>query len=144
MRTAVLWLVLTVVASGLSWAQRPDTANAMLEAVNAERRVHGVGALVLDKRLVAAAAEHAHDLVATGQFTHEGSDGSRVGDRVERAGYRWTHVAENLASTSSPSAAAVVRDWMRSAPHRKNVLDRSMTAMGAARAGHIWVLVLAR
>jgi uncharacterized protein YkwD len=122
-----------------------SSARAMLDAVNAERSRRGLGRLTLDSRLAQAAATQAQDLVTHGRFTHRGSDGSTVGDRADRAGYRWARVAENLARTA-PSATpdSVVRLWMNSPGHRANLLSGQFTEMGVAHRGPIWVLVLAR
>merc|ERR1711963_942203 len=58
----------------------------------------------------------------TGVFSHPGSDGSSVGVRVSREGYSWRAVAENIAK-GQRDAQAVVRAWMRSAGHRRNILN---------------------
>ncbi len=131
-------------AAGTSAAAGPG-AQAMLDAVNAERSRRGLGRLAFEWRLARAAEVQARDLAAHGRFCHKGSDGSSVGDRAERAGYRWSRVGENLANTSpSASAGAVVRLWMNSPQHRANLLNAQFTQMGVARQGRICVLVLAR
>lgn len=121
-----------------------DSAQAMLDAVNAQRRAHGERPLVLNTRLARAAAAHARDLVRTRRLDHKGSDGSRVGDRAERAGYRWSRIAENLAETRAESPAAVVDQWMRSRPHRANLLNGAYRDLGVAHQGKVWVIVLGR
>lgn len=119
-------------------------AMAVVAAVNDARREHGEPGLVLDGRLTAAARRHAGDLTRTGSFSHRGSDGSSVGDRVERAGYSWSRVAENLASVQpGERAGSVVGRWMASRPHRNNILNRAYKQVGVAHQGGIWVLVLA-
>lgn len=119
-------------------------ATRVLAAVNAHRREARLPALSLDARLTQAAATHARDLARRGRLDHRGSDGSRVGRRVERAGYRWSAVAENLALSRSASAPIVVEMWMNSRGHRANILNRECSQMGVAHVGDIWVLVLAR
>ncbi|MGE5360421.1 MAG: CAP domain-containing protein [Bacteroidales bacterium] len=121
-----------------------ESARAMLDAVNAQRRAHGVRPLTLDARLNRAAAAHAHDLARTGRLSHTGSDGSKAGDRVDRAGYRWSEVAENLAESTATSPSAIVADWMRSRPHRKNMLNGAYRDLGVGHEGRIWVIVLGK
>ncbi len=133
----------------LAWPARAatppaDTAHAMLEAINAQRQAHGARPLVLDVRLMRAAEVHARDLARTGRFAHTGSDGSSVGDRAERAGYRWSRIAENLADTRAATPSSVVEQWMRSGPHRANLLNRAFGDLGVAHEGQIWVVVLGR
>jgi uncharacterized protein YkwD len=144
METRLPWLLVALLVSALVQPAPADPARAMLDAVNAQRRAQGVAALGLDARLTRAACAHADDLHATGRLDHTGSDGSHVGDRVERAGYRWSYVAENLADTRASRPVDVVREWMQSPEHRKNLLNRSATAIGVAHVGNVWVLVLAR
>lgn len=55
------------------------------------------GALSWNDQLFAAAAGHAKDMVARSFFSHTGSSGSSVADRVSAAGYAWSTVAENIA-----------------------------------------------
>ena len=54
------------------------------------------GALSWNDQLFAAAAGHAKDMVARSFFSHTGSSGSSVADRVSAAGYAWSTVAENI------------------------------------------------
>lgn len=124
--------------------RQTSDAQGVLEAVNTQRRERGLVALVLDERLTQAAAAHARDLVRRGTLGHRGSDGSTLGQRVTRAGYNWSTVAENLALTTAASPRGVVALWMKSRGHRKNLLNREVTQMGLAHIRTIWVLVLAR
>lgn len=131
-------------AAAIGAPVRISADTGVLDAVNAQRRANGLGAVSLDSRLVRAAAAHARDLNRRGVLDHRGSNGSKVGDRVTRAGYRWSEVAENLALTATGSARAVVALWMKSPGHRRNLLNRRVTQIGASRVGDTWVLVLAR
>ena len=58
----------------------------------------GRAALVYDMRLEAAARAHGQDMAARGFFSHTGSDGSDIGDRLRRAGYAFCFGAENIAA----------------------------------------------
>lgn len=73
--------------------------------VNAFRARAGVPVLRQSAVLSRVAAGHAADLVATGRFSHRGRDGSNVGDRAHRAGYRFV----SLPRTSPVGRAA----WRR-------------------------------
>jgi uncharacterized protein YkwD len=110
-------------------------------ALNAFRAASGRAALAEHPAATRAAAAHASDMARRGYFAHRGSDGSSVGDRLIRAGCRWTAVGENLAQ-GQPTAAEVVAAWAASPGHRRNMLGRH-EVFGAARAGQTWVLVLA-
>ena len=69
----------------------------MLDRVNAERSARGLAPMRYDDRLVLAAQGHSEDQAHRGQMGHTGSDGSRVGVRVDRVGYAWRSVSENVA-----------------------------------------------
>lgn len=93
--------------------------------------------------LQAAAASHAEYLSRTGGFSHDGPGGSTPQARVTRAGYSACLTAENIAR-GQPDMRSVLRDWMASSGHRANILNPRVTDYGIARAGSVWVLVLAQ
>lgn len=123
----------------------PTRGQKVMELVNARRAQAGLEPLEVDEQLVAAAEEHAHDLVGrSGVPGHEGSDGSHAPERVTRAGYVWTRVAENVAAgVTEPSM--VVALWMNSQGHRQNILTPEFRDAGVGSAGSprrtIWVMV---
>lgn len=94
---------------------------ALIEAHNLERQARGLAPLVEDPRLTAAAMGHATDMAARRRMTHRGSDFSTPFARIERAGYVYGRAGENVAA-GQRSVDEVVRDWMRSLGHRRNVL----------------------
>jgi len=137
-----------------------NSASDMLAAVNAARAAEGQAALTLDERLSAAACRQARDLARRAlhrmeDLSHQGSDGSRLGDRLRDAGYAFRAAAENLAAGVA-DPAETVRLWLASEDHRRNILTASFREAGIAHAGptlspggdrvgpmEVWVLVLA-
>ena len=61
-------------------------------------------------------------------MTHTGSDGSTVAVRVDRVGYGWRSLAENVAFGYT-DVSAVMAGWMASDGHRRNILS-SNTHLG--------------
>jgi uncharacterized protein YkwD len=55
-------------------------------------------------------------------MSHTGSDGSGLATRVDRVGYSWSRLAENVAYGYG-DVASVVAGWMASAGHRTNILS---------------------
>ncbi len=102
-------------------------------AVNAERYSVGLSILGSDSLLTRAAQTHAEDMAAGHFVSHQGSDGSSVADRVERAGYDYRVVAENIAR-GQPDVTTVVADWMESPGHRGAILHREVTNIGVGFA----------
>ncbi len=114
-----------------------------LAEVNAFRARAGVAVLRQSAVLSRVAAGHAADLAATGRFSHEGRDGSSVGDRARRAGYRYCFIAENLARGPG-SLDEVISGWRASPGHRANMLNVEADEMALVRQGDLWVMVLGR
>lgn len=83
--------------------------------------------------LTRAARAHARDMAAHGFFGHRGSDGSSPGQRVTRAGYRWSVVGENIASGIG-TARQVVAGWLSSPHHCANIMTAQFRQMGVAFA----------
>merc|ERR1712173_191538 len=118
----------------------------MLAAVNRVRAEGGTcggeamapaPALIWDSRLEAAARAHARDMAEHGFFSHTGSDGADLGERVERAGYDWAAVGENLARRQR-TVGEVVTDWQQSEGHCRNLYDPGYREIGAALVDGHW------
>ncbi|MEM9524352.1 MAG: CAP domain-containing protein, partial [Pseudomonadota bacterium] len=117
---------------------------SVLAPLNAYRADSGRAPLSYSKRLQRIAQLHADDLRRSGRFSHRGSDGSDLGDRMRRAGYGYCFAAENIAK-GQRDRIAVLRSWAGSRSHRRNMLSRNAAEVGLARAdGNLWVMVLGR
>jgi uncharacterized protein YkwD len=104
-----------------------------LGLINAERQGQGLAAYSMQSQLQAAARLHSTDMACNGIFGHTGSDGSSVRDRVERQGYSWSWIGENIFATSNHSSSAPQQAfdwWMNSAPHLANLLSPNYTEIG--------------
>lgn len=118
-------------------------ATTAVPSLNAYRAASGLPGLTRSAALQRAAEAHARDMAGMGVMTHTGSDGSSVGDRVKRQGYRFRRVAENVAETGR-GADGAMELWIDSGPHRRNMLLRDVTQYGLANSGDYWALVVAR
>lgn len=104
--------------------------NDLLFHVNAVRAMHGLAPVQWNAKLAQAAAAHVADLQRCGKVAHEGCDGSDPVQRIRRAGYQPRNAAENIGLCAC-DAAEVVRLWMQSENHRRNILHPTVTEMGA-------------
>jgi uncharacterized protein YkwD len=120
------------------------TSSASLQSLlNFERTSVGLGPVNQSGKLTAAAVAHANDMSVRGYFSHVSAGGAALGQRIRAQGYGFCVVAENIAKGQT-SKAEVVRVWMRSPGHRRNILNPAVTEFGIGRApGNYWVLVLA-
>ena len=72
-------------------------------------------------------------MITNNFFSHTGSDGSRIGARVDRTGYYWHYVGENLAA-GNETAPRIVDQWMGSETHCKNVMKPVYEDLGVGYA----------
>ncbi|MEV5825649.1 CAP domain-containing protein [Spirillospora sp. NPDC052242] len=121
--------------TGASTAER-----AVIELTNDERADAGCGPLRTDERLMTAAERHSADMAANDYFSHTSQNGDTPWDRMEAAGYS-SPGAENIAKGYG-SAEAVVRGWMNSPGHRRNILNCDLRAIGVGMVdgpgGKLW------
>lgn len=119
----------------------------MLNAVN-ELRQEGctcgttpmppVSKLTWNNKLTTAAENHALDMNDNDFFSHTGSDGGRVENRVNLVGYSFSAVGENIAQGNA-SVEAVVEGWRMSVEHCLNMMEENFEELGAAKVGAYWV-----
>lgn len=109
---------------------KPDsdlTRAALLRQHNKERKDEGKKPLKLNARLTVAAQEYADYLAKSGKFSHTAK--GTMSSRIKDAGYKPKAVGENIAVGQS-SATSVVRSWMDSEGHKKNILRKEFTEVG--------------
>jgi uncharacterized protein YkwD len=119
-------------AAPSSTAGLPPELVELVAAHNREREAQKLEPLVANAKLSAAALTQARDMAEHEKMTHEGSDGSKFNERIERQGYVGRRMAENVAVGQS-SAAELMREWMNSPHHRENILG-SFSEIGVAYA----------
>lgn len=129
----------------------------MLARVNAYRAAGAVcggvsypavGAVAWDAQLQQAATVHATDMAQNNFFSHTGSDGSTLRQRVPAAGYNYSTAGENIAAGQT-SVQDVVDGWMNSPSHCANTMkaefrDVGVSCMSSAAStyGVYWTLEL--
>jgi uncharacterized protein YkwD len=104
----------------------------LVEAHNRVRAAHHLAPLVVNGSLEAAARGHARDMARREWMSHRSRDGSSPFRRMADQGYVFRRAGENVAA-GYPSVEAVIRGWMRSPGHRRNIVGR-FSQIGAACA----------
>ena len=111
-------------------------ARAAVCLINNRRTRRGLPRLRINGRLTRAAMWHTHDMVRRSYFGHVSTRGRDVVDRLYGARYlggrfSWA-VGENLAwgSGNLGTPRQIVRAWMKSPGHRRNMLDRRYREIG--------------
>jgi uncharacterized protein YkwD len=102
----------------------------VVRLVNQERASWGIPPLKRNGALDAAAYGHSQDMGVNDFFSHTGSNGSSLSERLQAAGYTnryWS--GENIAA-GHDSPAAVMAAWMKSDGHRANILRLEFREIG--------------
>ena len=130
-------------------AQDLQRLHALVNEARAQARTCGdvayaaAPALALEHRLMAAAQKHSVDMHEHGFMSHTGSDGSTLSERVEREGYAWTRLGENVAwGYTTPES--VMAGWLTSPGHCANLMRTDYTELGLGREGNHWTQVFAQ
>jgi len=84
-----------------------------------------------DTMLKRAANGHSNDMAKNNFFSHTGSDGSSMGERISEAGYRWSYAGENIAAGYS-TVASVMDGWIKSPGHCANIMSSHYEDIGVA------------
>jgi len=117
--------------TGGSQQQSYEAVRQIFYLTNQERAAYGLQPLRWDPALATAAAQHAVRIIMDGRsLSHQYPGELDLAARTAQAGARFQALAENIAI--GPGAQAVERQWMNSAPHRANILDPQMNAIGIA------------
>jgi uncharacterized protein YkwD len=116
--------VFLLVASAVGAATKTAT---LLQVVNQTRRAHGLRPLRLDGALVRAARSHSADMMRDNYFAHGDFPG-----RMAEFHVLGPAAGENLAWGNGPytRATTIVREWLASPEHRRNLLHAGWTRIG--------------
>jgi len=76
---------------------------------------------------------HSNDMARFDYFSHTSRDGSTFAQRVERVGYKYRAIGENIAA-GQMKPDDVVADWLNSPGHCANLMNPAFTEMGVAFA----------
>jgi uncharacterized protein YkwD len=120
--------------------------------INQARANHGIAPLRLDAAVSKVASAHAWDQIKYGYFSHTGRDGSRVSDRLRRAGIGFNWSGENMCYYNGLGLRAML-EWCHStfmsepypgfANHIGNILGThySRLGVGIAQSGGKVIIV---
>lgn len=122
--------MLLTASLALGW-QAPGLtpAEEVLRLTNAAREKQGMSPFRLNDALTKAAQAHADDMAKKGYFSHEAPDGTDMVVRIDRVGYRYRGIAENIAMGQRTPKQAV-DGWLKSPGHRRNLLNDAYLDLG--------------
>jgi hypothetical protein len=111
---------------------RDSAALQIFTLTNQDRQKRGLPALRWEPALAAAAQGHADHMVRERSLSHQYPGEAELTARAAAAGAHFQAIAENVAA--GPNPESIEEEWMNSTPHRTNILDPGMNAIGIAVA----------
>lgn len=112
------------------FAQSSVASKTLFTSANQARAAAGLPPLKWDSALADAAHQHALKMAQMNQLSHQFPGEPPMQDRAKQAGASFSMIAENIAQ--GPTPEGIHQQWMHSAPHRANLLDPQLNAIGIA------------
>jgi len=129
--------------------QKQDTAPAsssvsayekeVVELTNAERKKQGLKPLTLDEKLSKVARTKSQDMKDNNYFDHNSPTYGSPFDMMKKFGITYRTAGENIAK-GQKTPQEVVKAWMNSEGHRKNIMNPNFTHIGVGyvKDGNYW------
>jgi hypothetical protein len=124
--------VCTGVQTVLAQSGSAAPEKALFASANRERMVQGLSPLRWNAVLAAAAKQHALRMARENTLSHELPGEAGLKQRIAQHGGHFVSLAENIAQ--GPSAAILHEEWMKSPPHRANLMDPQLDSLGVGVA----------
>ncbi len=120
-------------------ASREVLRNSIVHLTNVARASKGCRPLKQNSRLELAAQRHANDMANRNYFSHTSANGTAWWKRIMKAGYK-DPAGENIARGFS-STRSLIKAWMNSPLHRKNIMNCQFRTIGIGfnGDGDYWV-----
>jgi uncharacterized protein YkwD len=143
------WYVEAASATSPTTSPQPPTspalaapsAQALVEAINAERVKKNVPPLQVHPILMTSAQKHAEYMSSGGGITHYSADGSRPFQRHLALGYplagdlsRGGFASENIVAGSGMTIEQAITSWYGDEPHTNTMISDKYTECGAGVA----------
>lgn len=111
----------------------------VVDLTNQERAKNGLPALKVDLTLSKMAHEKSRDMSANGYFSHTSPTYGSPFDMMKKYGITYSYAGENIAM-GQQTPEEVVKAWMNSEGHRKNILSPNYNYIGVGYVsqGNYW------
>jgi uncharacterized protein YkwD len=129
---AIVAVLLSLSAHAQAPALRAE--RELFASVNQARREQGLAPLKWDDALAVAARRHAEVMARRRAAQHEFEGEPSLSSRVKQAGAHFSWLSENV--TQGPTPEFIHSQFMKSSPHRANVLDTDMDSIGVGVVEH--------
>jgi uncharacterized protein YkwD len=134
--SAVLLLSALATQAGESKVKLTDEEQKVLELTNAERKKEMLPPLKINATLLRLAREHSKNMAKQSKMDHV-LDDKTPKDRINDSKYAYRSFGENIAyGEGNFSVSEIMKGWMDSPPHRKNILGKDFTEVGVSLASN--------
>lgn len=106
-----------------------QSGTGLIDLINSARQAAGLRPLRENAQLTAAAQDHSNDMACHNLFSHTGSDGSSIQDRIVASGYGASDWGEIIYAGGSAQQA--FDWWMNDPTHHDMILNPNMKDVGA-------------
>lgn len=130
LRSIALVIAVSIACGPCLRAQSGSDARRVFALTNQDRQHQGLPPLAWNDTLAAAAEAHAQRMIQEPALSHQYPGEPDLMTRAARAGAHFRAIAENIAIGPTPDS--LNDQWMHSTPHRTNILDPKMNALGVA------------
>ncbi|GEM_PF-4169878 len=107
------------------------TSEKIISRINSIRSQYNLLPLTENYLLRQAANDKLQDMIANNYFAHQSASGKMAWDFMMQSGYDFRYAGENLAMDYT-NESDLVRAWMQSNAHRKNILNANFQDTGLA------------
>src|SRR6266498_57307 len=121
-----------VTAANCSFQESGAFVTDLQTFLNNTRTSNNLTALSTNAQLAAVAKNHAVDMLCNNYFSDIGLDKSTPEERVARAGFTASSVAELIYASPTGDAKAALDWWMTNQQNKDNILKADFTAVGIA------------
>jgi Cysteine-rich secretory protein family len=130
-----------VTQGGKTTLMTAEGPKALDQAIAFLRSTPPLPPLEVSRGMSLGTRDHVKEQESTGVISHQGRDGSRPGDRVNRYG-RWQGtISENIAygldSARWMTMALIIDDGLPDRGHRKNIFDAQARVVGVACSNRV-------
>jgi uncharacterized protein YkwD len=122
----------TSAAANCSYQESGTFVTDLQTLLNNTRTSNSLTALSTNAQLVVAAKNHAVDMLCNNYFSDIGLDKSTPQERVAKAGFTASSVAELIYASPTGDAKAALDWWMANQQNKANLLQPDFTAVGIA------------
>lgn len=134
----------TVIGLGFTHASAQSADEAeVFTLINQERAKYKLQPLVWVDEIASIARSYSRRMAREGFFDHYDPAGKSVSDRARKT--EWSAIGENLFMGTDRDNLwdYSVRGWMRSPPHRRNIITKNYTGTGVgiarSRDGNVYI-----